>query len=410
MEKVSAMKKIALFLMIVGLAVALVACQGAVGPKGDDGADGVDGTDGTDGTAAFQPLSAKAESPSVVITDATDEDNMPVAGAAQTIDLAEYIYGTADRTYGTPESSIATANRANRVFDAKLDGSMLTITPKATPPALNLRYNVEIFKVKISDGGESTAIFLDIPARRNRSPEATEDEMATVGNQAPDEAPDEVRVCTANAGAGANECYVDVTFTDEDRATTGGEEKLSFTATSSDTSKVEVVSFDNAPGQDPDVDPPMPLVARLVIKGIASTWDADATSPGHDPVEVVVVATDAGGETVRGKAQITVDGAPTAETIPGGTISQAMPLYTITDVRGFFKNPESAADINVTIPADDLKSSNTNVATVAVDGNGMVTVTRVARGTAEITITALEPTDQGPAQTGSATFTVTVTD
>ena len=53
MEKVSAMKKVALFLMIVGLTVAMVACQGAVGPKGDDGDDGADGADGAAGSVWF---------------------------------------------------------------------------------------------------------------------------------------------------------------------------------------------------------------------------------------------------------------------------------------------------------------------------------------------------------------------
>ena len=46
MEKVSAMKKVALFLMIVGLAVAMVACQGAVGPKAGDQGDQGDQGDG----------------------------------------------------------------------------------------------------------------------------------------------------------------------------------------------------------------------------------------------------------------------------------------------------------------------------------------------------------------------------
>ena len=404
-QRVARPMKFAAFIsIIISVAVIFAACQGAVGPqgpKGDDGADGVDGTDGTAGAPAFQPLSAKAMSPFVVINNAEDADGETVAGAAQTIDLADYIYGTADRTYGTPTTENPTV-----VFDAKIEGSMLTITPKAPQPDSGV-YVVETFTVEISDDGESTAIDLEIPARRNQSPEAPEaDGTATVGNQAPDKAPDAVRLCTANEGAGANECYVDVEFDDDDGEITGSEEKLSFTATSSDTSKVEVVSYDNAPGE---ADLPNPLVVRLVVKGIASTWDADADA--HDPVEVVVVATDAGGETVRGKAQISVDGAPTAETIPGGTISQATPTYTIMDVRGFFKNPESAA--GVTFPVEDQKSSNTNVATVTVTDQGLVTVTRVARGTAEITITALEPTNEdpvGPAQTGSATFTVTVTD
>ena len=43
MEKVSAMKKIALFMMIVGLAVALVACEGPVGTPGEKGREGRQG-------------------------------------------------------------------------------------------------------------------------------------------------------------------------------------------------------------------------------------------------------------------------------------------------------------------------------------------------------------------------------
>ena len=60
MEKVNAMKKIALFMMIVGLAVALVACQGAVGPKGPAGPTGPSGPSGPSGTIpiADQPVDA----------------------------------------------------------------------------------------------------------------------------------------------------------------------------------------------------------------------------------------------------------------------------------------------------------------------------------------------------------------
>ena len=400
MEKVSAMKKVALFLMIVGLAVALVACQGAVGPqgpKGDDGTAGTDGTDGTDGTPAFQPLSLKATSPFVVISDTTNVDDETVSGAAETIDLADYFRGTVERTYGTPDGSQDTA--ADQIFEAKLEGSMLTITPKATQPTDE--YNVETFTIEISDGGESTPIELVVSARRNRAPTATADDEATVGTQVPDTAPDAVRACTANDGAGANECYVDVSFEDLDSTVTqpfASQEKLSFTAMSSDTSKVAVVSVDNAPGNAAD-DPPMPLVARLVVRGLASTWDTDA----HDPVEVVVVATDAGGETVRGKAQISVDGAPTVKSaIPGGTVSQGTgnDTYVITDVSGFFEDPEGTT---LTFGAE---SGNTNAATVEVNNN-TVTVTRNAPGTAEITVTATEPSGSDPQQSVKGTFTVT---
>ena len=299
-QRVARPMKFAAFIsIIISVAVMLAACQGAVGPKGDKGDDG---TDATAGTPAFQPLSAKADSPSVVITDATDEDDMPVAGAAQTIDLADYIRGTGERKYGTPASSIDDV--AARIFDAKLDGSMLTITPKATQPSPAL-YAVETFMVEISDDGESTAIMLDIPARRNRKPVTPDDDGAgTVGTQAPAEAPDSVPVCPA-----LGECYVVVTFTDLDAADADNvaEEKLSFTATSADTSKVEVVSVDNGVDGDGET---QPLVAHDVVKGVASTWDAAANNDdgAHDTVEVIIVATDEGGATVRGKANISRPG------------------------------------------------------------------------------------------------------
>ena len=403
------MKFAAFISIIVSVAVMFAACQGAVGPKGPQGPkgdtgstglDGADGADGAPGADAFQPLSLKAKSPFVVISDTTNEDNQTVAGAAQTIDIADYMRGSGERTYGTPESSQTTLT--DQVFGATLDGSMLTITPKDPQPTTS-PYSVETFSITVSDGGESSPITLVVSARRNRSPVATADVTPIVGNQAPSEAPAAVRACTANDEAGANQCYVDVTFTDDDSTTTDGEEKLSFTATSSDMSKVEVVSVDNAPTSATD-DTPQALVARLVIKGIASTWGATA----HVPVEVVVVATDAGGGTVRGKAQVSVDGAPTAQTLPNGQMSQTTPAYTFGPVTGFFKNPEGG---DVTFEAANQKSSNENVATVAVAADGStVTVTRVAKGTAEITVMASEPSaDGGPAQTASATFTVTAT-
>ena len=398
MEKVSAMKKVALFLMIVGLAVAMVACQGAVGPKGDkgdDGADGVAGTDGTAGTDAFQPLSLKATSPSVVITDGTDPDDATeaVAGGAQTIDLADYIRGTADRKYGTPANSQETV--AEQIFVAKLEGSMLTITPKVPQPEDNIAYRVETFMVMISDGGESTAIPLEIPARRNRKPVTPQtDGMGTVGTQAPAMAPDSVPACPA-----ANECYVDVIFTDPDGADpNAAEEKLSFTATSGDTSKVEVVSYDNAVTDGET----QPLVARVVVKGVASTFDADA-DPTTGMVEVTIVATDEGGATVRGTANITVDGAPTADPLPDGTVSQGATTNTYTfDASGFFEDPEEES---LTITAE-MTEATAKFASVAVSGSD-VTVTRKAPGSAVVTVTAMEQ-GSAPQQSVKGTFTVTV--
>jgi hypothetical protein len=272
------------------------------------------------------------------------------------------------------------------------------ITPKATQPGVNFLYNVDMFTVKISDGGESTAINLIIPARRNRKPVAPQtDGAGTVGTQAPAEPADPVPVCPA-----ANECYVDVIFTDPDRPSNAADtntEKLIFTATSEDTSKVEVVSYDNAVDSDGET---LPLVARVVVKGVASTFDEDA-NPMAGMVEVTIVATDEGGATVRGKANITVDGAPTADPLPGGTVSQATPTYLL-DVEGFFEDPE---DEDLTITAVVTEATAKYASVVVSDTN--VTVTRKAPGTAEITVTATEQTSgDNPQQTAKGTVTVTV--
>ena len=78
MEKVSAMKKVALFLMIVGLAVALVACEGPVGTpgekgeKGETGDPGTTGTTGTTGTPGVSALIATtADNATVLVSDKT---------------------------------------------------------------------------------------------------------------------------------------------------------------------------------------------------------------------------------------------------------------------------------------------------------------------------------------------------
>ena len=58
MEKVNAMKKIALFMMIVGLAVAMVACQGPVGTPGDTGEKGEKGDKGDTGEIPTTAINA----------------------------------------------------------------------------------------------------------------------------------------------------------------------------------------------------------------------------------------------------------------------------------------------------------------------------------------------------------------
>ena len=398
-QRVARPMKFAAFIsIIVSAAVMFVACQGAVGPAGEQGPKGdkgEDGRPGTDGVSPFGPLAVTEKMPLVVISDTTNADNQIVAGVAQTIDLADYVHGTAERTYGTPVNSQETV--AEQIFEATLVGSMLTITPKSPQPSNE--YLVETFTVAVSDGGQSTAVDVVTSVRRNRAPaSATLETPVTdrVGTAAPATAPDSVLVCPA-----ANECYVLVTFTDDDDATANSTETLSFEATSADTSKVAVVSVDNnvdADGATQD------LVARVVVRGVASTYNAGATTPADAPVEVVVVATDQGGLTGRGKASITVDGAPTVTAIPGGSVSASQPTYTIGTVVGYFTDPEAESlTYAVEVTGGD---KNAVTATINAAGTDFV-VTRNAPGTAEVTITATEDTNNEPDQSVKAVVTVT---
>ena len=148
MEKVNAMKKIALFMMIVGLAVAMVACQGAVGKAGDGGAtgptgpSGPSGPPGRDGTSPLHLIGVTVSATGLNLTaietvnngvDADDPNEVTV-GPPTTVDLATYhSEGQGTITYGKP-----TSDPAATVFDAELTGSMLKLSPKEmqTGPAM----------------------------------------------------------------------------------------------------------------------------------------------------------------------------------------------------------------------------------------------------------------------------------
>ena len=421
MMMVSVMKKVTLFMMVLALAVSLAACQGAVGPegpKGEPGKDGPKGEPGKDGPKgepgepAFQPLSLKAMGPSVVITDGENDE----PGNAKTIDLSAYVHGSAERTYGTPTSD----PDDNEVFDVELDGSMLTITPKEDQPDdVAVSHAVVTFTVAISDGGESASVDLDIPARRNRAPAGPDPEpTALVGNLAPDEDPEEVRACSAHDAAGANKCYVDVSFTDADAVPVDNDEKLSFKATSADTSKVVVVEVGNVPDSA--------VMARLIVMGVASTWDADADPKVHDPVSVTVVATDAGGAQAEAEVDISVDGAPVGKkALPDGSGSIGNPNYPIIDVKPFFEDPEgeldaALAETHYSVKVDDPTVAAATITVELINAGGdaddptnqraRLNVRRIAKGTTKVTVTATEPADDdGPEQSASLSFTFTAT-
>jgi hypothetical protein len=324
--------------------------------------------------------------------DSDDDNTVDDPGEAQTIDLTDYFRGgTAPFEYGTPTR---TSNGTQAIEVALVDsGPMLTVSVVD-----NGQDELDSFEIKVTDA-DGSSVDITVNARRNDAPEGeTGDQEDVVGTQPPAEAPATIEDCPL-----ANECVATVEFADDD-----AEEMLTFTAVSADTSKVEVVRVDTEGN----------TMANVVLRGIASTWAADATpdveattDPGHIPVMVTITATDRGGETVEDTVAVRVDGAPVAKAIPGATLSRATPTYTIPSVVGFFTNPEDVESGGETLEFS-AESSDTNVATVTVDAAGTdLVVTRNAPGPATITVTATESGGNTPPnQTAKGTFLVTVTD
>ena len=246
----------------------------------------------------------------------------------------------------------------------------------------------------VTDADGSTVDII-VNARRNDPPTAPQPAAVIVGTQAPATVPATTPACPE-----ANECVATIEFTDNDAM-----EMLTFTDDSADEAKVVVVSST----------PEANTMAKVVLRGIASTWVADtrpvaivggAPEPGHKPVTVTVTAMDRGLLPVKATLNVTVDGAPTADTLPGGTVSQGATTSTYEfDASGFFKDPEGEI-LALTVAVSEATGRYASATIV----DGTVTVTRKAPGgTAEITVTATEATGgDTPVQSVKATFNVVV--
>ena len=428
------MKFAAFISIIISVAVLFVACQGAVGPEGDKGDTGptgptgppgdtgdtgAQGPQGPQGEPGFTPLQLKGVGPFVLISDKADDS----VGEAETIDISNFYRGGEEPlTLATPVAQNAQTTGGTDASDdieVKLDGTMLTLTPVTTGTA-GTRYDINVFNVKITDA-DGAHVDLIIRSRQNRTPTVpTAEETDVVGTMEPEEAPEMTAACPA-----ANECLVTLAFADADAA--AGEDKLTFTATSADTSKVDVVKVETADDG---------VMARVFLKGIESTWvddnddTQDGNQPGHKMVKVTITAMDEDGQGAvistgdnegdpgEGVINVSVDGAPSAKMIPGGTISQSSSTYVIENVTGFFTNPENAGDTPETLTFT-AESSDETVATVGFGAAGdqasgtRLVVARNAPGSATITVIATESGGgdaDTPTQTGKGTFSVTVTD
>ena len=171
MEKVNATKKIALFLMIVGLAVALVACEGPVGTpgeKGEKGEKGDPGTVGTPGAPGQTPFAQGAIFAPKTVEANVDADGQATAPAP--IDLTTEIVGgiapvkfsVAGPTDDTDSATVLT----DSVFTAAIseNGTMLLLTLRDDAERSALKEvtavefaRTEVFTVTATDANKADA-------------------------------------------------------------------------------------------------------------------------------------------------------------------------------------------------------------------------------------------------------------
>ena len=432
MEKVNA-KKIALFLMIVGLAVAMVACQGAVGKAGTDGTVGPQGPQGPPGdpgdpgdlgTGAFRAWQTPVL---VFINDSKNADDMIAPGGMKTVDLSEYHRGgLGPFSYKVTE---ATADTEQLILKETLsdDGDMLTVkltVTAAVPEEVDEQYEPADFVITVTDAGGSE-VPLPVIASRNRTP--TRDDASTApvaikvgmsGESTTDK--DDAIVdgyTTPTNTKVACKTFDNCTYTmdandfnDDDYGPVADNtldtlSALSYSATSRDTGKASV-SVDGG---------------KLVVMGHAATRKRDAAgvcmpSAADDdaPVYIGVTATDRGdlpSDKVEQFLSVTVDEPPVSTRTLASTVSE-LPLgvngvavvdRAIVNNLGLFFDDCETADTDLEFYAHS--SDSDAVAITGLDG----TTTRVIEGTsfAKIDTSALTITAN---LRGTVTITVAVVD
>ena len=167
---VSVVKKITLLLMTMALAVAMVACTGAVkqgppgekGDKGDQGEPGTAGTPdpgdttpGTTGTVQIRKSIDPLVFNNVEMNGKTEMDSM-----AKTVMLAKHFFPSG-LTYTLEGHSMAEMKRFTAVIDQEAD--TLTVQLKKGAP-----YKDDKITVKATDGDSSESI--EVAVRRNQKP------------------------------------------------------------------------------------------------------------------------------------------------------------------------------------------------------------------------------------------------
>ena len=160
MKTAGVIKRIALAFMVMALAVAVVACQGAVGPAGPDGPDGPEGPQGPqgepggigqtgpEGTGAFELKSSAVHT--VLFNVKEEAGKLSLEGGATTVDVSEFFRGGAAVTYKISPEKLDD-------FTLAISGSTLTITPTKSGTGLPDPGDNEPFSMTVKGTADAPA-------------------------------------------------------------------------------------------------------------------------------------------------------------------------------------------------------------------------------------------------------------
>ena len=397
MEKVSAMKKVALFLMIVGLAVALVACQGAVGPKGDKGDTGDDGTSGTDGTHGTDGLNALIPAGGTAPVATWVNDVRMVDGTTVTfeigatpdpIDLSDhFLGGGGEVTYELNEESVMSADAGGEAyFDVDVEDGTATLTVNEDATLTNFDEdgdNLVSFDVIATDEhGQSAEKTFEIkkneaPTRPNPAGTAFTVGTHTAENTEGEDTAKELRpnldeyVITVGVGDGGENLFDDA---DPDSVTIVPSSADTATATASADGKT------------------------VTVTGVTATEDGET-------VTISLKAVDAGGlESQVMTYAVTVRATPTADgTIGAQSYDRGIELDLVQGIDNYFM-PSSG----LTITGESSDSNVIRFPDTAADHheNSNLRGTPSNTGSATITVTATDDIGQYTTQTFTATVSI----
>ena len=385
MEKVSAMKKVALFLMIVGLAVAMVACQGAVGPKGDKGDDGADGADGAAGQSGLDGIDALGEKPGAVkvlaFNNAVDTPPESDAVSALTISMHDYFVGGNNPKF----SATGGGDLVALAWDDAGVELTITVTRVAATGAFPDASDLSLVELTAKDGdGRSAGVELTL--RDNAPPEATTTELIDIRLGLQEDKLTMARTAgtwTCNTLHSCTASLVELFSAPMDDA--DANDVLTYEATSEDDSKV-AVSVDGS------------MLTITAVATTAVTADDGTTTNGvAQAVAVTIKATDAGDLSVTREDlfSVLVDSPPTLENAVPHAATYALEedmlgveMYTLVneaELTRVFKD-DLGGMIDVTSNSSDLE-----IASAATDTALVLTVK--TRGRVTITLIGTEPTD-----------------